>query len=347
MRKALVFTILLIATAISAAAQEVVYSVDFNTTINNREGGDEQTPDQTFIFTRLNPEVGVKLVDDNQGTHLLKGGVVWYQPMHDGGDGYKVVPTLYYQYVNGPWDVAVGAAPRRLMHVSLPTYMWSDSLGYSEGRVRGLIVNYTRDQGAYLQGVLDWRQMQTTRHREAFDAVVSGGVPLGRGWWMTGHLRYNHLAKRKNAPDTEGVNDDGTINPLLTYKHDGNVSWQADAGVIWQLQRCRAEDRWHTPLAFIGMGRAQWRWLEVKETVKAGKDLFPLYEQFGSQLNLGDPYYRSRFYSRTDATAHLVRNRWVDLATTLSVHVTDKTTGFWQELSCHIYFDNNTFRKTR
>ena len=85
MRKALVFTILLIATAISAAAQEVVYSVDFNTTINNREGGDEQTPDQTFIFTRLNPEVGVKLVDDNQGTHLLKGGVVWYQPMHDGG----------------------------------------------------------------------------------------------------------------------------------------------------------------------------------------------------------------------------------------------------------------------
>ena len=27
--------------------------------------------------------------------------------------------------------------------------------------------------------------------------------------------------------------------------------------------------------------------------------------------------------------------------------VTDKTTGLWQELSCHIYFDNNTFRKTR
>ena len=34
-------------------AQELVWSVDFDSHFANREGGDELRPDQTFLFTRL------------------------------------------------------------------------------------------------------------------------------------------------------------------------------------------------------------------------------------------------------------------------------------------------------
>ena len=60
--------------------------------LNNREGGEDRTtPDQTFFFTRLAPEAGISMLD---GTHVLKGGIVWYQPMIDNLSGYKVLPTL-------------------------------------------------------------------------------------------------------------------------------------------------------------------------------------------------------------------------------------------------------------
>ena len=85
---------------------------------------------------------------------------------------------------------------------------------------------------------------------------------------------------------------------------------------------------------------ARWRFLEAEENVFVGKDLFPLYPRFGSLLNLGDTYYRDKFYSRTDLIAHIVQNEFVDLNTSLTVHATDKTTGFWQQISCRVYIDN-------
>ena len=57
-------------------AQEVVWSVDFDSHFANREGGDELRPDQTFLFTRLAPEIGIQLGNQRNG-HTLKGGVSW------------------------------------------------------------------------------------------------------------------------------------------------------------------------------------------------------------------------------------------------------------------------------
>ena len=76
------------------AGQEVEWSIDATVLLNNREGGDGYTPDQTFMFTRLSPEVGVSM---NDGQHVLKGGIVWYQPMIDDLSEYKILPTLYYR----------------------------------------------------------------------------------------------------------------------------------------------------------------------------------------------------------------------------------------------------------
>lgn len=324
-----------------AVGQEFVWDVDFNTLFANREGGDDMRVDQTFLFTRLKPELGVQFVDGHQNTHSLKGGVSWYQPLNDGLDGYKVQPLLYYQgTTQRGWEFTLGAFPRQLMRHALPRYLWSDSLNYCHVVVRGAMVQYGNDDNSrWLQAFVDWRQMQTVTRREAFNAVISAGSDLGHSPVYTlAHIEYNHLAKRKNAPEGEGVNDDITINPMLGCRYTlGNVTGHVEAGTIVQLQRWRAEEKWHTPAGFIGNIHARWRWLELDESIFAGRDLFPLYERYGSQLNMGDTYYRSKFYSRTDLRGHIFNNDLVDVSALLTFHATDRITGFWQQLSCRFY----------
>ena len=332
--------------ALAATSQEVVWDVDFNSVFNNREGGNEQTPDQTFLFTRLEPEVGLSFKHNDQ-THRLMGGVAWYQPMNDRGTGYKVLPTLYYQGSNGNgWSVAIGMFPRRLLAHQLPKFIWSDSLNYCTPNVRGILIAHDNpNHNKWAQVMLDWRQMQTLTQREAFNVAISGGIDFTPSFYGFTHIQYNHLAKRKNAPDDEGVNDDLTINPMLGWRHDFNaVKCSLEAGAIVQMQRCRALGGWDTPAGFIASLKAQWRWLDVEETFFKGKDLFPLYEMFGSELNLGDPYYRSKTYSRTDVRAHIFRNSCVDLNAMLSYHITDQCTGFWQQLSCRVFFNQQHWK---
>ena len=95
MHKWLLAILTLLLTVPPLVAQEVEWSIDASMVVNNREGGkDDYTPDQTFMFTRLAPELGISMLD---GEHQLKGGVVWYQPMIDDLSGYTVLPTLYYR----------------------------------------------------------------------------------------------------------------------------------------------------------------------------------------------------------------------------------------------------------
>jgi hypothetical protein len=346
-RPVILFAALLLSLAITGTAQELVWNVDADVVFNNREGGDEQTPDQTFLFTRLAPELGVAL---DEGRHTFKGGVAWYQPINDGGEGYKVLPIVYYQFRHRKWQVALGAMPRRLLRAEVPRYMWSDSLRYCQPRLRGALVQYG-DARNYVELALDWRQMQSRNRREAFAVLVNADWNLGAGIMAGGHVQYNHLAKRKDAPEGEGVNDDVTINPMLGIDATRYTSLdllRVDVGAVVQMQRCRAAaDGWLTPSGFVADARLRRGWFEARESLFAGKDLFPLYPQFGSELNLGDPYYRSKFYSRTEVVAHVVNTRFVDLTASLSFHATNHVTGFWQQIACRFYIDNNIWRHRR
>lgn len=342
MLKKLSLILTIIACFSYVSAQELLWNVDFNTVLNNREGGDELCPDQTIFFTRLAPEVGITI--DN-GRNRIMGGATWFQPLNDQCTGYKIVPTLYYRFDNGKFNVELGMFPRAHMHERLPRYLWSDSLNYCQPNVRGAMFQYQHQRGGWLQAVLDWRQMQTATRREAFNFTMSGAVPLTSHLWAEGHLYYNHLAKHKYSPEDEGVIDDATINPMLSLRTTaGATDWRVSAGAIIQLQRERNENKWHNPTAFTSTVNAQWKWIEVEESFTAGKNLFPLYDRFGPELNLGNPYYCSKVYSRTDLTAHVVRNYFVDLTATLTFHATDHCTGFWQQIACRFYIDSDLWK---
>ena len=283
------------------AAQELEWSIDASMVVNNREGGnDDYTPDETFMFTRLAPELGVSMLD---GEHQLKGGVAWYQPMIDDLSGYKVLPTLYYRY-NRPdgWHVSAGLMPRSLMVNRMPAYMWSDSLNYVQPNLRGVMAQLVKPAG-YAEFAVDWRQMQTEHQREAFTTMFNTDWRLSGPLKLGGHLQYSHLAKSISHAPGEFVNDDVLINPMLSLDFSHNTvldSLRLSAGSIITLERDRGEEKWHNQAGFILTGTARWRWLQIDESFYAGQELFPLYPLHGSRLNLGDPYYNNKVYSRTD-----------------------------------------------
>lgn len=345
-RLAVILTLIVCTVPVAVHAQHLEWSVDFTSMFQNREGGDEQTPDQTILFTRLAPEVGLSLLDS---THVIKGGVAWYQPMIDNGTGYKVLPTIYYNYHRGAWDVTTGMFPRSLLARRPSTLLWSDSLSFNTPNARGLLIKRQSNRN-HLALLLDWRQLQSTTQREAFNVYFQSQHFIKGPLYISSEVQINHLAKRKNAPEDEGVNDDITVFPRIgieaikTQKALLNI----EAGAAVQLQRNRSQGKWHTPCRFYASMNARlWNWLEINEQFSTGKDAFPLYEQFGSQLNLGDPYWRYKTYSRTDVQAHIVTNRFVDLSAGITLHVTDKTFGFWQQVSCRVYIDQYTWKKRR
>jgi len=328
------------------AAQEVEWSVDASALINNREGGkDDGTPDQTFLFTRLAPEVGISM---NQGQHVFKGGVVWYQPMVDNLAGYKVLPTLYYRYHNtNGWYVTVGMMPRSLMVQRAPQYLWSDSLHYCQPNLRGIMTQLVKDAG-YAELALDWRQMKSERQREAFTIMLNTDWHIAGPLKLGGHIQYSHLAMSAAGIEDEHVNDDLIINPMasMDFSHRTVLdSLRLSAGAIIAMQRDRGIDRWNRPAGFIATATARWRWLQLDETFYSGQQLMPLYSKFGSQLIQGDPYFNSKAYSRTDLTFHIVSNRYVDFTGSLMLHVNDKATGFWQQVACRFYIDSNLWKR--
>ena len=344
MRNWLIAILTLLLTVPPLAAQEVEWSIDASMLLNNREGGDKFTPDQTIMFTRLAPELGVSLLD---GEHQLKGGVVWYQPMIDDLSGYKVLPTLYYRY-NRPdgWHVTAGLMPRSLMVERMPRYLWSDSLNYVQPNLRGVMAQLIKPAG-YAELAVDWRQLQTERQREAFTAMLNTDWRVAGPLRIEGHLQYNHLAMSRNHGSDQHVNDDLVINPMLAVDLSHRTvldSLRLSAGTVISMNRNRGDMEWHNNAGFVATATARWRWLQLDETFYTGQDLMPFYPIFGSELNLGDPYYRHQAYSRTDLIMHIVSNRFVDLAGSLVMHASSEKSGFWQQITCRFYIDNHLWK---
>ncbi len=346
MLKRLQAILILILIIPSLAAQEVEWSVDASVLLNNREGGEDcTTPDQTFFFTRLAPEVGVSMMD---GSHVLKGGVVWYQPMIDDLTGYKILPTLYYRYNNdNGWHMTIGLMPRSLMVERTPRYLWSDSLNYLQPNLRGVMVQYIKPQG-YSELAVDWRQMKADYKREAFTVLINTDWRLAGPLKLGGHLQYSHLAMSRVEFEEQHVNDDFVINPMVSLDLSHRTaldSLRLSAGAIIAMERDRGINEWERPAGFLATATARWRWLELDETFYSGQGIMPLYAKQGSLLYQGDPYFSYKTYSRTDLVFHIVNNRFVDLTAALSLHATNKTFGFWQQIACRFYIDNNLWKR--
>lgn len=343
LNKNLLAILFCLAMALSISAQQLEWSADMNAVINNREGGTNETPDQTFIFTRITPQLGVSM---DKGHHRIMGGVTWYQPMVDNSHGYKVLPALYYHFKDSKRGVTFkfGMIPNEL-DSRVPTYLRSDSINYVQPNIKGAVINVDKKH-FWLYSWLDWRQFQTRNRREAFDATAHLGwrtLKDNNSFAVSALLRYNHLAKSKQPSTGEGVVDNEIFSPQVHYKHFwDNGSLALSAGMLMSFDRDRSYDnKWQCPVGFIGQLSGSWRWLSMTENIYAGERQMPLYEKFGSLLYQGDQYYHNKFYSRTDLVATIFHRDYINLEARLTLHVTDKTTAFWQQLAVRFYIDRH------
>lgn len=333
----LVFTLML-------NAQGLTWSVDYNLIFDNREGDTYYSDARTNFISRLSPEVGMTFLG---GTHKLAGGVSWIQPVGNEWNDYKLCPTLYYHYNEGDLRMSFGMFPRSQFIEPLPTYLLSDSIAYHQPNVRGLLVQYVKPQG-YAELSLDWRSLQSEKNREAFNVNFNGQWNPRGALLLGGHVQINHLAKRKNAPEGEGVNDDIMANPYIGLNMSRATSLDSlvvKTGALVSLQRSRAAGGWQNRAGLLVDAVAEKNRISVKETLFAGKGIMPLYPLFGSLLNMGDPYFQAPFYSRTDVNFHFIRNRFVNLEASLVFHYTEKAFGFWQQLKLRVFMDDKLWKR--
>lgn len=343
MRKLLII-ILFLTVVIPIGAQGLTWSLDFNTIFDNRENDyDYYSHDQTIFLTRLSPEVGMEFLG---GAHRISGGAAWIQPVGNEWHDYKICPTLYYGYRSGSLSIDFGMFPRTHLIEPLPDFLLSDSIAYKQPNIRGVLVQYVHRRG-FVEMSLDWRSLQSETQREAFNVNVNA-MWNPRGMLIFGgHLQVNHLAKQKNPPPGQGVNDDIMINPYVGVDLSHRTLFDSltiKAGGVLALERTRVQSFWHTPGGALFDIFAQWRSFGIKETLFAGSNLFPLYPKFGTLLNMGEPYYQAPLYSRTQLFASLVSNRFVSLEAALTFHVTRQEFAFWQSLKLRVYMDDKLWR---
>ena len=321
------------------SAQKFEYGGEFKSVFDNREGDATYSPAETYFFTQLAPEVGLSWLN---GEHRVMGGAVWTQPIGCEWDGNRISPTLYYQYTSPRWHFAMGMLPRTKLIRELPNYISSDSVNYFQRNIRGILIQHISDQG-FAELMLDWRGMQSETRREAFALLLQGQWQRPGNWLrLGGTLMLNHLAKQKHAPEGQFVTDNIIYNPYIGADFI-NFAPQMEqlylhVGALGSLTRDRGLGKWHSPVGVWTEAGVEWWRIGAKTTLYvANKPLFPLYTQFGSQLNDGEPYYASKYYSRTELYGYFLRYKWMDLKASLDFHVADKSFIFYQRLILSIH----------
>ena len=94
-------------------------------------------------------------------------------------------------------------------------------------------------------------------------------------------------------------------------------------------------------------GALRHRWISIDEQLFAGKNIFPLYNRYGPELNLGDPYFCTKFYSRTDAYAVLFDRKGLDVRLGVTLHASQgRPFGWWQAIKVSYNIGGTLYRKS-
>ena len=295
------------------------YDVDFTTYFDNREYRAPYQRSQTILNFRLSPEVGVRITDRAGGRHVLSAGVSYTQRL--GGDWRDVQfdPIAYYRFDYRGFTVSMGAIPYRVRIMPLPDWLLYDSIAYYHPNIQGAYMSY-RDGRGFVELMCDWRGAQTVERREMFRLVGNG--QFNYRWLQVGGLAHmNHKASFA-APNHEQVMDDINLHGLVgadLTQYTPFDSLSIRAGYIFGWQRDRAVNESFLNHGMVVELYANWWFLGLKNTFYYGDNLQPLRAR-NAYLCLGDPFYQSRIYNRTDIFAYLYRSSFVNFYFSWNMH---------------------------
>ena len=299
---------------------QFLYDVDYLSYFDNREYSHPFNP-QTIFALRLSPTVGLQVTDNKGGTHRLMGGVHYTQPLGGNWDNTKVLPTAYYQYRSNGFSVSMGAIPFAERIEVMPDYLWFDSLAYARPNIQGALLQYASRCG-FAEFMCDWHSAQYGVRREIFRILMNGQLQYN-SFFVGGMMQMNHKANAAEYDVYEGVCDDIHIVPHAGFnlsQHTSLDSLSVKVSYIYSIQRERRTNTTFTPQGWNLDVYANWRFLGLKNTLYIGENLMPFYDRYGAYLNLGDPFYSSDFYNRTDVFIYLFRNNFANCYFSWNMH---------------------------
>lgn len=298
---------------------QFIYDVDFTTYFDNREYYKPYQEAQTILNFRLSPQVGVRILDRVGGTHELIAGVNYTQRLGGNWRDVQFNPIAYYHYAYRGFDLGMGAIPYTRRIMPMPEWLMYDSLTYMHPNIQGALFQY-RDERGFVEMMCDWRGAQTPTRQEMFRIVGNGQYQYQ--WLQVGGLAHmNHKASFA-APNHEYVMDDVHLHAFFgadvtDYTPFDSLSIRAGYIFGWQRDREIYESFFNHGL--IIEFYASWWFLGLKNTFYYGDNLQPLRPR-NAFVCLGDPFYQSRIYNRTDIFAYLYRSSFVNFYLSWNMH---------------------------
>ncbi len=326
---------------LSAAGQEeekkaqIVFGIDNFSFFDNREVKSPYQKSQTLFGSHLGGEIGIQF-GPNQ---IMIGGL----GIKDFGEQEWVKSsfTFYYHHEKDHFSGAFGLFPRKRLKNELPDIFVYDSLRYYTPTINGALIQYTNHYG-YAELYCNWLSKQGHNKREVFE-VVSDGRFGYKGFYGGWNVQLLHYALPSNTTN-EHIYDKVMMNPYVGF--ETNKIWWFDAltvnaGAVISFNRDRTDMQWKYPIGFLGELRLRkWRF-ELHDQLYSGGTQFADYDKHGSNLFRGDPYYRSKFYNRTDLTFYLLNKDYIQCRATASMHFTEGEIDNSQQIILRIELDKN------
>lgn len=298
---------------------QFIYDVDFTTYFDNREYKAPYQIPQTILNFRLSPQVGMRAVDNAGATHELVAGVSYTQRLGGNWRDVQFDPIAYYHLNYKGFEASMGAIPYSRRRMTLPDWLLYDSLAYYHPNIQGALLQYSDERG-FVEFMCDWRGAQTVERREMFRLILNGQYQYH--WLQVGGLAHmNHKASFA-SPNHECVMDDIHANAFVgadVTQYTPLDSLSIRAGYIFGWQRDRETNQSFVNHGLIVELYANWRFLGLKNTFYFGDNLQPLRSR-NAYLCLGDPFYQSRLYNRTDLFIYIYRNSFVNLYFSWNMH---------------------------
>lgn len=315
------------------------WNINLGGVFDNREGSAKFSNDRTFLLMNLGAEGGLKFTNSDR----IAAGAEWIQPIENGIKKAKIYPTLYYRHEGEHFKFSMGMFPLTQLKSPLPGFLWSDSLAYYQKNLRGILTQYQTEKG-FIDFYLDWRGIQSKDKREAFEIVFHGERKiLKSSFHFGGYAMMNHLAKTFEASEDQNVVDNFLLNPYMgvhLFKSHKDFNSIINIGPLLGIERHRNVTSWNVPIGFWMDLSFEWRFLGIKNNLYLGEKLFPMYEEFGNELYLGESFFSSNFYDRLDLIGRIYQNKYMQLDAQLNFNFSSEGFIFYQRILLDIYLGN-------
>ena len=339
--KKLLTTLLLLSAVMSAAAQQLDANLDFRVRFDNREYKSEFSESKTLFGYKFAPEAGLKWGNDNRN-RLMAGMDHTRHFGARGSDQPKPRLLLYYGYEGENFTSYAGVFQVDKL-IEYPRAFVASSYKFYNPLVEGAMFRYEYKSYSGLDGFFEascnWHGMVTATNREKFLIQSSGW--LGHradkwNFWAGYQLMMHHFSVTHPAPPDMGV-----VDYVIAYPCAGTsyiihpVQLDIKAGWMQSFQNDRAnEGEYVRPGGFMGEVSFKWRTLGLNNTLYLGDNMMPYYDRYGSELYLGDPFFRTDHgvYNRLEVFWQPYLRDGMSLRIS-TVHHYDGKTWNWQQLA--------------